>query len=193
VRLGILGGTFDPVHVGHLAAAVDVRHALSLDEVLLVVAREPWQKAERAMTPAEDRFAVVEAAVDGVEGITASRIEIDRGGTTYTADTLEWLTTHRAGDQLFLIIGADVADDLHTWERSETVRALATLVVVNRPGEQSSRPPSGWRTEQVTIPALAVSSTDLRDRARTGRPLDYLVPTPAMRVIRARGLYLPAP
>jgi nicotinate-nucleotide adenylyltransferase len=191
VRVGILGGTFDPVHVGHLAAAVDVRHALGLDEVLLVVANDPWQKAGRAITAAEDRFALVEAAVDGVEGIAASRIEIDRGGTTYTADTLQLLRAERRDVELFLIVGADVADDLETWDRFEIVRELATLVVVNRPGETTPRALPGWRVAAVEIPALDVSSTDLRARAKDGRPLEYLVPTPAVRVMRERRLYRP--
>src|SRR3954471_10021926 len=115
-RIGILGGTFDPVHVGHLVAAVNVRHALSLDRVLLVVANIPWQKVgSRAVTPAEDRYAMVAAAVGEVPGLEASRIEIDRGGHSYSADTLAEVAGAEAGAQLFLVIGADVAGELATW------------------------------------------------------------------------------
>lgn len=189
-RLGIFGGTFDPIHVGHLVAAVNVRHALALDRLLLVVANEPWQKAgTRCMTPAEDRLAMVEAAVGEVPGMEASRIEIDRGGPSYTVDTVEQLATLHPDAELCCVVGADVADVLDTWERSEVIARLATLVVVNRPGSVRTASLPGWRVEEVDVPALEVSSTDLRARAADGRPLDYLVPSGAVRCIRARGLY----
>jgi nicotinate-nucleotide adenylyltransferase len=177
------------VHVGHLVAAVNARHALDLDRVLMVVANQPWQKHARTVTPAPDRFAVVEAAVTSVEGIEASSMEVERGGPSYTADTLDELTLRHPGAELFLVIGADVADELDTWERVEAVRELATLVVVNRPGVRPTKPLSGWKAVSVEIPALDISSTDLRARAVDGRPLDFLVPEPAVRLIRERGLY----
>lgn len=188
-RIGVFGGTFDPIHVGHLVAAVNARHALGLDRVLLVVANVPWQKVgSRTITPAEDRFAMVAAAAEGVAGLEASRIEIDRGGPSYTADTLAELAAAHPGAELFLVVGTDVADDLDTWERVEEVRRLATLVVVNRPG---ARVPelAGWRVRFVEIPNLDISSTDLRARAADGRPLDFLVPDAVIRCIRERGLY----
>ena len=188
-RLGVFGGTFDPVHVGHLVAAVNARHALGLDRVLLVVANQPWQKHARAVTPAPDRFAVVEAAVTNMEGLEASALEVERGGPSYTADTLDELSRRYPDAELFLVIGADVADELDSWERMEAVRELATLVVVNRPGVRPTKPLSGWKAVSVEIPALDISSTDLRARAANGRPLDFLVPEPAVRLIRQRGLY----
>lgn len=191
-RIGVFGGTFDPPHVGHFVAAVNVRHSLRLDRVLLVVANEPWQKVgTRTITPARDRLAMVEAAVADVAGLEASAVEIERGGQSYTADTLEELAACYPGAGLFLIVGADVADDLETWERWEVIRDLATLVVVNRPGAEMAAPPAGagWRVASVAIPALEISSTDLRARAADGRPLDYLVPPGAIRCIRERGLY----
>ena len=188
-RLGILGGTFDPVHVGHLVAAVNVRHALSLDRVLLVVANEPWQKSRRALTPAADRLAVVEAAVAGTEGVEASAIEIDRGGPSYTADTLQQLVDEEPLRQLFLVVGADVAAELGTWRRPDDVARLATLVVVSRGGSPPVDPGPPWRVEHVDIPALEISSSDLRARAADGRPLEHLVPLPAIACIRQRGLY----
>jgi nicotinate-nucleotide adenylyltransferase len=191
-RIGIFGGTFDPIHVGHLVAAVNAKSALHLDRVLLVVANVPWQKAGvRAVSSADDRLALVEAAVGDVPGLEASRLEIDRGGESYTADTLAEL--HRAGpdDELFLIVGWDVAGELATWERHEEIQKLATLVVVNRPG--AGRPPGldeqSSRVVEVTVPNLEISSTDLRARAADGRPLDFLVPGAAVRCIRARGMY----
>ena len=195
-RVGVLGGTFDPVHIGHLVVATEVRHALGLDTVLLVVAAEPWQKTgTRAITPAADRLAVVAAAVGDLAGIEVSDVEIVRGGPTYTADTLAGLHDRVPGDELFLIVGSDVADDLNTWVRVDEVRSLATLVTVGRPGAE--RAPverlrnEGWRVEEVEVPALDVSSSDLRMRRADGRPIDVLVPAAAVREIEERGLYAP--
>jgi len=191
-RIGVFGGTFDPIHVGHLVAAVNARHALGLDRVILMVANIPWQKVGvRSVARAEDRLALVEAAVGDVAGLEAGRLEIDRGGDSYTADTLAELAARHPGADLFLLIGWDVVATLTTWERWEAIRDLATLVVVNRPGV--GRPEGlereGWRVAEVTVPNLEISSTDLRERAATGRPLDYLVPEAAVRCLRARGLY----
>ncbi|HEX3541089.1 MAG TPA: nicotinate-nucleotide adenylyltransferase [Acidimicrobiales bacterium] len=191
-RIGVLGGTFDPIHVGHLVAAVNARAALQLDRVILMVANVPWQKAgHRVVTSAEDRLALVEAAVGDVPGLEAGRQEIDRGGDSYTADTLAGLAATNPGAELFLIVGWDVAAELTTWDRWEEIQQLATLVVVNRPG--AGRPAGldgdGWRVAEVTVPNLEISSTDLRERAATGRPLDYLMPEAAVRCLRARGLY----
>jgi nicotinate-nucleotide adenylyltransferase len=175
-RLGVFGGTFDPPHVGHLVSAVNVRHELALDRVLLVVNNVPWQKTgTRAVSPAEVRLAMVEAAVADVVGLEASRMEIDAGGPSYTADTLATLLRDDPARELFVILGADAAAGLLTWERSEEVRDLATIVVVERPGAQPAGAPAGWRWTRVEVPSLDVSSTDLRARAGDGRPLDYLV------------------
>jgi nicotinate-nucleotide adenylyltransferase len=195
MRIGVFGGTFDPVHVGHLVAAVNVRYALGLDRVLMVVANEPWQKVgEREVTPARDRLALVEAAVASSEGVEASSLEVDRGGVSYTADTVAELRQIYPGAELYLVVGADVVGGIDTWERLEAVRTLVTLVAVNRPGARTVElgvegPLSGWRSVAIEMPALEISSTDLRDRAATGRPLDFLVPDAAVRVIRERGLY----
>ena len=196
-RLGVFGGTFDPVHVGHLVAAVNALHACALDRVLLVVANRPWQKQDREVTPADQRLALVEAAVAGTPGLEASSLEIDRGGDTYTADTLEALAAEDPGRELFLIVGADVAADLDSWRRVNVVRRLATLVVVSRPGApdagtafgHAAGTGPGWRVTRVEIPLLALSGSDLRARAAKGLPLDYLVPAGAIDRIRALNLY----
>src|SRR3712207_148289 len=134
-RIGVFGGTFDPVHIGHLVAANEVRWKLGLDVMLLMVAGEPWQKAGRPnLSPAADRLAGVEAAVADVEGLEASSIEVDRDGPTYTADTLAELRAAEPDAELFLIVGADVTELLDTWERPAEVQRLATLVAVERPG-----------------------------------------------------------
>jgi nicotinate-nucleotide adenylyltransferase len=189
-RIGVLGGTFDPVHIGHLAAAVNVRSELGLDRVLLVVANRPWQKVgSRDVTPAEDRYAVVQAAVGDLEGLEASRIEIDRGGETYTVDTMVELGGAHPGAELFLIVGADVAGELHTWVRPDELRGLCTLAVIARPGFRPPVVDPSWRRVDVEAPALEVSSSDLRARVADGRPIDVLVPPAAVREIRLRGLY----
>ena len=191
-RIGVFGGTFDPVHVGHLVAAVNARHALGLERVVLMVANVPWQKAGlRQVSPAEARFAMVEAAVRGAPGLEAGRLEMDRGGPSYTADTVAALSVLHPGAELYVIVGWDVSRELETWERFEEVRDLATLVVVNRPGAKAPEglAQQGWRVAEVAVPNLEISSTDLRARAASGRPLDYLVPEAAARVIRELGLY----
>ncbi|HEY6696855.1 MAG TPA: nicotinate-nucleotide adenylyltransferase [Acidimicrobiales bacterium] len=189
-RLGIFGGTFDPPHVGHLVTAVNVRHELSLDRVLLVVADQPWQKVgTRDISSAEDRLAMVEAAVGDVDGLEASRIELDRGGMSYTADTLSQLLAGHPALDLYVILGSDAAVGLPGWERADEVRALSTIVVVERPGSGEGLPPLGWSWVRVEVPRLEVSSTDLRARVNDGRPLDYLLSPAVIDTIQRRGLY----
>jgi nicotinate-nucleotide adenylyltransferase len=189
-RLGIFGGTFDPPHVGHLVSAVNVRHELQLDRVLLMVNNEPWQKTgTRAVSPAEERFGMVAAAVADVAGLEASRMEIDAGGPSYTADTLAHLLRVDPTRELFVILGADAAAGILTWERADEVRERATVVVVERPGARPAHTPEGWRWTWVEVPSLDVSSTDLRARAVDGRPLDYLVTHEVADWIHAHGLY----
>ena len=188
-RIGLFGGTFDPPHVGHLVTAVNVRHALRLDLVVLMVANVPWQKeGSRRITPAEDRFSLVEAAVADVDGLVAGRAEIDRGGASYTADTLRTLADEHPGAALFTIVGDDAAAGITTWERYEEVAGRSSLVVVDRPGEAVELP-TAFTWLRVEVPRLEVSSTDLRARFSDGRPLDYLITEPVLDVIRARHLY----
>ena len=189
LRIGLFGGTFDPPHVGHLVTAVNVRHALNLDIVILMVANDPWQKSgARDVTTAEDRFAMVEAAVSVVDGVIAGRDEIDRGGPSYTADTLMALAEKHPGAELFTIVGDDAAAGLTSWTRVEQVAEYSQLVVVDRPGVAVELP-THFNWLRVESPRLEVSSTDLRSRFSDGRPLDYLVTEPVLRVIEERGLY----
>jgi len=187
-RVGVFGGTFDPVHAGHVVVATETRHQLGLDLVLLVVAGDPWQKRGRVVASADDRLALVERATEDLEGIEASSIEIDRGTASVTADTLEALAA--PGRELFLVLGADAVVNMPTWRRLEETRDLAAVVVVERAGDAHAEPPGGgWRVERVAIPRLDISSTDLRERLRTGRPVDGQVPPAVVREIRRRGLY----
>ena len=187
-RLGVFGGTFDPVHVGHVVVATESRAQLALDRVLLVVAGDPWQKRGQVVASAADRLALVTAAVKEVEGVEASAIEIERNAPSVTADTLEALTA--PDRELFLELGADAVANMGTWRRLEETRDLATVVVVERAGDMHSEPPgAGWRVQRVAIPRLDIASTDLRERLRGGRPIDGLVPPAVVHTIHTRGLY----
>ena len=194
-RVGLFGGTFDPPHAGHLAAAAACLDALHLDRVLLVVANHPWQKVpDRAITPAEDRYELVAAAVQGVPGVEASRIEIDRGGPSYTVDTARALLDEARGSgrpapELFLIIGGDLVESLPTWSRVDELRRLVTLVVVSRPQSPAPTRPAGWRSELVAGYGVDVSSSQVRSRLKEGRPVDGLVPEAVVHCILRRGLY----
>jgi len=189
-RVGVFGGTFDPPHVGHLVLAVNARFELRLDRLLLVVANDPWQKSSvRTVSSATDRLAMVQAAVRGVAGLEASALEIERGGTSFTADTLAALRDEDPSRELFLVIGSDAAAGLPTWERIDEVRSLASIVVATRPGAEDGRPPPGWDWIRIETPRLEVSSTDLRARFADGRPLDYLITAEVIECIEQRRLY----
>jgi nicotinate-nucleotide adenylyltransferase len=157
----------------------------------MVPAGAPWQKQHRFIAPADDRVAMVEAGIEGVAGLELSRLEVDRPGPTYTADTVEALRAAHPIDQLFLIVGADAAAEIDTWDRVVVLRRETTLVVVTRAGEpEETGPPGGWRDlRRVQIPALEISSSDLRQRAANGDRLEGLMPPAAIRCLRERGLY----
>jgi nicotinate-nucleotide adenylyltransferase len=189
-RIGIFGGTFDPVHTGHLRAAEAVRGALGLDRMLLVVANEPWQKEGiRSVTPAEDRFAMVEAATVDHPGLEPSRLELDRGGPSYTVDTVDELRRRDPASHLYLVVGTDVVADLPTWHDPSRLAGEVTLAVVGRPGAPTVAPPPGWEVVEVPVEPFDVSSTELRSRLTAGLPVGDLVPESVMRCIRRRGLY----
>ncbi len=188
-RIGVFGGTFDPVHVAHVEAAEATRRALGLERVLFVVANDPWQKADHDITPAEDRYAMVEVATAAHPGLEPSRLEIDRGGQSYTIDTVRELRAGRPDAEIVLIVGADVVGGLPTWKEEAALRDLVTLAVVGRPGSGPVAVPAGWRTVSVPASPLDVSSTELRRRLQTGEDVDGLVSPEVIRCIRRRGLY----
>ena len=190
VRIGIFGGTFDPIHTAHLEVAEAVRGRLGLDRMLLMVANQPWQKVgARPITPAEDRFAMVEAAVAGWPGLEPSRMEIDRGGPSYTIDTVRQLLGEEPGAEVTVVVGSDVVGGLTTWKDEVGLRGVVTLAVVGRPGVDPVAPPPGWRTVQVPVAPFDVSSTELRRRLEAGLPVEGWVPEPVIRCIARRGLY----
>jgi nicotinate-nucleotide adenylyltransferase len=186
-RLGVLGGTFDPVHIGHIVAAVDVRAELGLDRVLLVPAGDPWQKRGQVVATPAQRFEMVELAARGLDGVEVSRVEIDAPGPSVTADTLERLQA--PGVELHLLLGADAVANMGTWRRLEETRDLAAIVVVERAGEHAVPPGPGWRFEHVTIPRLDVSSSEIRRRVGAGLPIDGLTPPLVAQYIRDHALY----
>ena len=190
VRIGIFGGTFDPIHTAHLEVAEAVRERLGLDRMLLMVANQPWQKVgARPLTPAEDRFAMVEAAAADWPGLEPSRMEIDRGGPSYTIDTVRQLLGEEPGAEVTVVVGSDVVGGLTTWKDEVALREAVTLAVVGRPGVDPVAPPPGWRTVQVPVAPFDVSSTELRRRLEAGLPVEGWVPEPVIRCIARRGLY----
>lgn len=192
-RIGLYGGTFDPVHIGHLVTGLSVRHALALDEVRFVVANEPWQKADRDLTSARLRHAMVAASVAGVEGAQASDIELELGGNSYTAKTLAALAEREPGATFWLIVGGDQAANLDTWREVEVIQRLATLVIVDRPGSVGCEAPEGFRVERVDVPLLEVSSSLVRERVASGAPIRWLVPDQVLPVIEQHRLYRSGP
>lgn len=187
-RIGLLGGTFDPPHLGHLVVAECARVELALDEVRLLVAGEPWMK--NATTPAHHRVAMVAAAVADDPHLTVDDRESRRPGPTYTADTLAELHADEPDADWWFVLGEDAAAELSSWSRAEEAFALATFVVVTRPGH--TPPPSDELPGSIVhleIPQLEVSSTELRQRFATGRATRYLVPVAVDAYVRRHGLY----
>ena len=191
-RVGIFGGSFDPVHNAHLALAREAVGQLALDELRWVPAGHPWQKT-RPMTPAADREAMVRLAIAAEPRFTLSRIELEREGPSYTADTVLQLDAAEPGVEWFLVIGQDQYAGFHTWERWDEIVARATLAVADRPGAAPVADPSVLRAGRavVALPPQDVSSTAIRERRAAGAPIDDLVPPAVARYIESHRLYLP--
>ncbi|MFD9478589.1 MULTISPECIES: nicotinate-nucleotide adenylyltransferase [Streptomyces] len=189
-RLGVMGGTFDPIHHGHLVAASEVAALFHLDEVMFVPTGEPWQKSQWAVSPAEDRYLMTVIATASNPQFSVSRIDIDRGGPTYTIDTLRDLKAQNDGADLFFITGADALAQILTWRNAEELFSLSHFIGVTRPGHvltDDGLPEGG--VSLVEVPALAISSTDCRARVAQGDPVWYLVPDGVVRYIDKRELY----
>ena len=183
VRTGILGGTFDPIHIAHLHAAECAKHQLSLDRVLVVPAGDPWQKADRRVSSDEDRVAMCRLAVEGSDGLEVDEREVRRGGPTYTIDTL---ASFPENEELFLIVGGDAAAGIHTWHRWEEVLTRAKVVIIPRPGHPTGDLPGSIVVE---MGALEVSGTEIRNRAAGRRPFRYLVTQRVYEYIISHNLY----
>ena len=187
-RLGVMGGTFDPIHNGHLVAASEVAAALNLDEVVFVPTGEPWQKS--GVTPTSDRYLMTEIATAANPRFKVSTIDIDRDGPTYTLDTLRDLSKQYPDAELFFITGADAISSISSWKDVDELWTLANFVAVTRPGHQLDLPAAPDGAIQVLeIPALSISSTDIRERVAAGKPIWYLVPDGIVQFIAKHGLY----
>ncbi|MFW0873212.1 nicotinate-nucleotide adenylyltransferase [Rhodococcoides corynebacterioides] len=196
-RLGVMGGTFDPIHHGHLVAASEVADRFDLDEVIFVPTGRPWQKNDRSVSPPEDRYLMTVVATASNPRFSVSRVDIDRGKPTYTVDTLRDLARQHPGDELYFITGADALGSILGWQDWQELFGLARFVGVSRPGyeleadhlaDYLARLPRDVLT-LVEIPALAISSTECRRRSAEGRPVWYLVPDGVVQYISKRNLY----
>ncbi|MEU1625118.1 nicotinate-nucleotide adenylyltransferase [Streptomyces sp. NPDC020096] len=189
-RLGVMGGTFDPIHHGHLVAASEVASLFHLDEVVFVPTGQPWQKEHQHVSPAEDRYLMTVIATASNPQFSVSRIDIDRGGRTYTLDTLRDLRAEYGDVDLFFITGADALAQIFSWRDAQELFSMAHFIGVTRPGHPLSDPgiPNGG-VSLVEVPALAISSTEIRDRVAQGEPVWYLVPDGVVRYINKRNLY----
>jgi len=192
-RIGVMGGTFDPIHHGHLVAASEVAQVFTLDEVVFVPTGQPWQKEDRKVAPSEDRYLMTVIATASNPRFSVSRIDIDRGGPTYTIDTLRDLRAERGDEaELFFITGADALAQIMSWQDVNELFALAHFVGVTRPGDRLTG--DGLPEDKVSlveVSALAISSTDCRRRVASGEPIWYLVPDGIVQYIAKRKLYRP--
>ena len=201
MRVGILGGTFDPVHVGHLIIAEEALSRLALDQLLFIPAGQPWLKADQPLSEAEHRLKMVELAIASNPRLGVSRIEVDRAGPTYTIDTLEQLKRDLGEDaQLYFILGLDALEQFHRWEQPERIIELCELAIASRPGYQNSRildeqlgrfPKLGSKINFVAAPVMDISGSSIRLRASEGRSIKYRVPEAVERYIRQHSLYIP--
>jgi len=190
-RIGVMGGTFNPIHHGHLVAASEVAHHFDLARVIFTPTGVPWHKAQQGVAGAEDRYLMTVIATASDPRFEVSRVDIDREGPTYTVDTLRDLRAEWGADtELFFITGADALNDILSWRDTDEVQRLAHLVGVTRPGHVLADP--GLAPGTVTllqVPALAISSSDVRARVQAGAPISYLVPPGVESYIAKRGLY----
>jgi len=191
-RLGILGGTFDPPHLGHLGAALAVQTQVGLDEIVLMVANEPWQKVgDRQVTAAQVRWDMTDALVQGISGLRADDREIRRGGPTFTVDTLEEILVEQPNTEIFLIVGADTAERLETWHRASDVVGLSTIVIVNRDNSTNIAP--GFlrdaRVVNVSMNPVEVSSSAIREAVARGESVVASTSSSVASIVRDHSLY----
>lgn len=198
MRLGVLGGTFDPVHLGHLILAEEARGELGLERVLFVPAGQPWRKADRQITPAVQRVEMVRVAIADNDGFELSLLEVEREGPSYTVDTLEALRARHQGSELFFLMGLDALADLPNWRDPQGIIARAWLAVARRPGLEESAalaaveervPGLSRRVIWLAMPRIGISASGIRERVRRGKSIRYLVPAAVEAFIRERGLY----
>jgi nicotinate-nucleotide adenylyltransferase len=193
-RLGVMGGTFDPIHHGHLLTAEEALQQFDLDEVVFIPTGRPWMKTDRVVSPPEDRYLMVVIATASNPRFSVSRLEVERDGPTYTVETLRTLKAERGDVELYFITGADAILEIFQWKSPDEALEMANFIAATRPGYdlaafEQGAPMSHPRVTVMSIPALAISSTDIRERIRGGRPIRYLVPEGVQTYIEKAGLY----
>ncbi|MEK9736210.1 MAG: nicotinate-nucleotide adenylyltransferase [Candidatus Nanopelagicales bacterium] len=190
MRIGVMGGTFDPIHLGHLVAASEVAHRFELDEVVFVPTGQPWQKSHRSVAPAEDRYLMTVIATAADPRFRVSRVDVDRPGPTYTVDTLRDLQDELGDHDFYFITGADALADILSWRGTDEVLRRAHLIGVTRPGHALVDPGlAPGRISLLEIPALSISSSDVRARVERGAPVSYLVSPGVESYLLKRELY----
>lgn len=188
LRLGVMGGTFDPIHNGHLFAANEVANIFKLDQVIFVPAAEPWQKS--SFSSAAHRLKMTVLATKSNKKFKVSRVDLDRSGPTYTVDTLRDLRKAHPDAELFFILGSDALSNIETWKGVDELWSLAHFVAVSRPGHPFKLPKSPIDAISVLeMPSLAISATNIRERVNQARPIDYLLPSRVVKYISRHGLY----
>jgi nicotinate-nucleotide adenylyltransferase len=192
MRIGVFGGTFDPPHIGHFILAEHVREEIHLDRVAFVPCNIPPHKQQREITDGDHRLAMIRLAVGEDHAFEVLDVELQRGGVSYTVDTLELLRNLRPSDEFYLLVGMDNIPEFHTWRQPERILELATLVVLRRPGYPIPplELPGGTRVLLCDVPMIGLSSTELRDRVRHGKTIKYRVPTAVEQYIHSHSLYL---
>jgi nicotinate-nucleotide adenylyltransferase len=193
-RVGVMGGTFDPIHYGHLVTAEEAVAQFGLDQVVFVPTGRPWMKADRDVSPGEDRYLMTVVATASNPRFSVSRVEIDREGPTYTVDTLRLLADEHPDAELYFITGADAMLEIFDWKEAGDVLTLAHFIAATRPGYDLARfeaaaPTQHPRVSRMDIPALAISSSDIRRRVHEGRAIRYLLPEGVKSYIEKQGLY----
>jgi nicotinate-nucleotide adenylyltransferase len=193
-RVGVMGGTFDPIHYGHLVTAEEAVAQFGLDQVVFVPTGRPWKKADRDVSPGEDRYLMTVVATASNPRFSVSRVEIDREGPTYTVDTLRLLADEHPDAELYFITGADAMLEIFDWKEAGDVLTLAHFIAATRPGYDLARfeaaaPTQHPRVSMMDIPALAISSSDIRRRVHEGRAIRYLLPEGVKSYIEKQGLY----
>ena len=194
-RLGVMGGTFDPIHNGHLTTAEEALTQFDLDQVVFVPTGNPWMKEHTVVSPAEHRYLMTVIATASNPKFTVSRVEVDRAGPTYTVDTLRALQAEEPYEsELFFITGADAMLEIFHWKDPQDILELAHFIAATRPGYdiaafEAEAPSRNPRVSVMNVPALAISSTDIRERVRDGRPIRYLVPEGVKSYVEKAGIY----
>lgn len=190
-RIGVLGGTFDPIHLGHLVLAEQVKEKLRLERVIFIPSASPPHKTKRKLSLADDRFQMTKLALEGNPDFLISNIELKRGGASYTVDTLRELKKLYADSEIYFLTGSDVLDEIHTWKTPEQIYNLAKVVIAIRPGFDDFDPENHFAKKSIIMPitGVDVSSTQIRERVKKGQSIKYLVPPKVEEYIKKKKLF----